>query len=164
MSNIYEVSVNTYRRKLREAIEELSTVDQCFIYAGEFNSPDEHNVVAELQLNQSQVYIDFTFGQFIENPVVKGWDLNCNFRFYVAAKNDVYNPVTQLRNESEIILESIHQIVSLMCKSKFGLDVIGKAELQAMELIDAGVRNSQRYSIYAFNVTQRMNFYKENKK
>lgn len=163
MSNIQEVKINSYRRKIREVIEKLPSVDRCFIYAGEFNSPEEKNISVQLQMNKSQVYIDFTFGQFVENPVVKGTDLICNFRFFIIAKNDYNNPKSELRNESETCLQSIYEIIGTLFENKFGEDVIGFPEPQAIEQLDTGIRNEQRYSLYAFNMTQRINFYKKNK-
>lgn len=162
-SNIYEVKVNLYRKKLREAIEKLNSVDRCFIYAGEFNSPEENNPSIQLQMNKSQVYIDLTFGQFVENPVVKGIDLVCNFRIFVAAKNDYNNPKSELRNESETCLQSIYEIIELLFENKFDQNVINLPEFQALEQLETGIRNKQRFSLYAFNFTQRINFYKKNK-
>lgn len=161
MSNIREVSVNTYRRNIRDAIEKLDSVDRCFIYAGEFNSPEENNPAVQLQMNKSQVYIDITFGQFIKNKMHDGVDLILNIRFFIAAKNDYNNPKSEYRNESETCFITMHEIMGLLYQNKFGTDAIGVPDPQAMEQLDTGIRNKQRYSVYAFNVTQQINFYKK---
>lgn len=163
MSNISEVSVNTYRRNLRDAVEKLPTVDRCFIYAGEFNSPEEDNPSVQLQMDKAQIYLDFTFGQFIENPVVKGIDLECNMRIWVAVKNDYNNPNSEFRNETETCLIAIREIMGLIFENKFDTNVIGFPVPQAIEQADVGIRNKQRYTLYAFNYTQRLNFFKQNK-
>ena len=91
MNNIQEVKINEYRNNLKSLIENLDSVNKCFIYSGEFNTDDFNNIKLDLNINKSTCFIDVIGGNFIQNPAVKGLDLNLNIVVYIVAKNDYTN-------------------------------------------------------------------------
>lgn len=163
MSNISEVKINEYRNSLREKIENLDTVNKCFIYNGEFNTDDFNNIKLDLNLNKSICFIDVAGGNFVSNPVVKGLDLNLNIIIYIVAKNDFSSVKSELRNQSEICLTTMNDIISNIYENKLNQDVIGYPEFNTMRQLMSGERNKTRFSVFAFDYIQKINFYKKNK-
>lgn len=163
MNNISEVKINNYRNSLRELVNDLNSVSKCFIYNGEFNTDDFNNIKLDLNIDKSSCFIDVAGGSFINNPVVKGLDLELNIIIYIVAKNDFSNVKNELRNQSEICLTTMNDIVSNLYENKLNQDVIGYPEFNAMRQLMSGERNKTRFSVFAFDYIQKINFYKKNK-
>ncbi len=163
MNNIQEVKINEYRNNLKNLIENLDSVNKCFIYSGEFNTDDFNNIKLDLNINKSTCFIDVIGGNFIQNPAVKGLDLNLNIVVYIVAKNDYTNIENELRSQSETCITTMNEIISNTYENKFNLDVIGYPTFNSFRQIMSGDRNKTRFSVFAFDFTQRINFYKKNK-
>lgn len=163
MNNIQEVKINEYRNNLKDIIESLDSVNKCFIYSGEFNTDDFNNIKIDLNLNKSTCFIDVAGGIFSNNPVVKGLDLDLNIVIYIVAKNDFNSVKNELRSQSEICIKSINEIIGNLYENKINLDVIGYPEFNAFKQVMSGERNKTRFSVFAFDYVQRINFFKKNK-
>lgn len=163
MNNIQEVKINEYRNNLKDIIENLDSVSKCFIYSGEFNTDDFNNIKLDLNLNKSTCFIDVVGGSFITNPVVKGLDLNLNIVTYIVAKNDFNNVKNELRSQSETCITTMNEIISNLYENKLNQNVIGYPDFNSFRQIMSGERNKTRFSVFAFDYVQRINFFKKNK-
>lgn len=163
MSNIYEVKVNEYRKNLREIILTLPSVNECLLYNGQLNTDDLGNVKIDLSKQKSTCFIDVTSGTFVENKVIQGIDLECNFMIYIAGRNDYNSSDKGLRTNSEICVTSMYEIVEQLYQNKANLDVIGYPDFNSFTQVTSGEREKVRFSIFAMSFSQKINFFKKNK-
>lgn len=159
MNNIYEVSLTDYKEKLKSCIENLSSVNECFMYNGQLEVDDINSIKIDLNKNLTTCFINVRAGNFIhKSPHLV--NLQVFFNIFILGRNDFNAGSKSSRSDNEICIKTMHEIASNLHNNKFGLDVIGYPIFGNFTQISVAERNKVRFSIYDFEYSQEINFLK----